>query len=168
MDVLKSMSRARFLRDRIPCSPLLLQLPSLYEEILNHPNTPDDVRREIETKLLSHRQRLLFSIPVTDTTQEFKSRLRNEVEDMVRGTVLLGIPDILAWNLLIESKDAGFIGRCGSTTFGLLLMPKSFRGIRPVNFAIIYTPISSCTLVSAVERVHGLYGYPNNRRRGRI
>ncbi|KAI0674837.1 TPR-like protein [Trametes maxima] len=85
------------------------QLPRLYNEILIHPNTPDDLRRETESKLLQLKQRLLFALPTTPPHVETKTRLAAEVSEMTGGMVLLKIPNELAWSLYIESKDATYI-----------------------------------------------------------
>ncbi len=86
------------------------QLPRLYNEILNHPNTSDDLRRETESKLLRMKQTHLFSIPADSKNKDKKARLAAEVEELINGIVLLKIPDELAWTLLTESKDAERIG----------------------------------------------------------
>ncbi|TFK87083.1 TPR-like protein [Polyporus arcularius HHB13444] len=82
------------------------KLPRLYNELLNHPNTSDDLRRETESKLLRMKQTHLFSIPADSKNKDKKARLAAEVEELINGIVLLKIPDELAWTLLIESKDA--------------------------------------------------------------
>ena len=83
------------------------QLPSLYNEILNHPNTSDDVRRATESKLLRHKQSYLCALPISSE----KTKVASELEDLVNGVVLLGIPDELAWTIFIEGKDCDTIGR---------------------------------------------------------
>ncbi|OJT10137.1 Superkiller protein 3 [Trametes pubescens] len=85
------------------------QLPRLYDEILNHPNTSDDLRRATEAKLLRTKQRHLYALPVTGKQQDSKPRLAAEVEKLISGMVLLKIPDDLAWSLFIESKDVDSI-----------------------------------------------------------
>ncbi|KAI0633616.1 TPR-like protein [Trametes polyzona] len=82
------------------------QLPRLYDEVLNHPNTSDELRRATEAKLLRTKQRHLFALPTTAQYQESKAQLAAEVEKLIGGMVLLKIPDELAWSLYIESKDA--------------------------------------------------------------
>jgi hypothetical protein len=89
------------------------QLPRFYNEILNHPNTSDDLRRATESKLLRHRQRYLYAIPVSGESAPLKTRIAGELESLVDGIVLLGIPDLLAWNLFINSKDCETIGTFG-------------------------------------------------------
>jgi superkiller protein 3 len=82
------------------------QLPSLYSDILNHSNTSDVLRRSTESKLLRHRQSYLHTLPISSE----KIRVANEVEELARGTVLLGIHDELAWMIFIDGKDCSTIG----------------------------------------------------------
>nr|VWP02312.1 Uncharacterized protein [Ganoderma boninense] len=85
------------------------QLPRLYNEVLNHPNASDELRRETEAKLLDLKQRHLFALPASEKTAE-KARLASELDELINGMVLLKIPNELAWTLLIEGKDAAEIG----------------------------------------------------------
>ncbi|KZT27982.1 TPR-like protein [Neolentinus lepideus HHB14362 ss-1] len=78
------------------------RLPRLYSEILNHPNTSDETRRAVEAKLLRHRQHYLFALP--DSEEKFK--VAEEVESLIDGVVLLGLPDELAWLLYIDGIDS--------------------------------------------------------------
>ncbi|TFK54052.1 TPR-like protein [Heliocybe sulcata] len=78
------------------------QLPRLYNEILNHPNTSDETRRTVEGKLLRHRQRYLYCLPDSDE----KAKVAAEVESIINGVVLLGLPDELAWVLYIDGMDS--------------------------------------------------------------
>ncbi|KAI0915649.1 hypothetical protein AcW1_003803 [Taiwanofungus camphoratus] len=82
------------------------RLPNLYSEIMNHPNTPDDLRRATESKLLRHKQRLLYALPAVGISSSRKALIAAELEDLVNGMVMLGIRDELAWYLFIEGKDA--------------------------------------------------------------
>ncbi|KAF8342132.1 TPR-like protein [Cantharellus anzutake] len=78
-------------------------LLSLYSEIVNHPNTPDQLRRSTEGKILRHKLQLLYALPPADHA---KTQLRQEIDDIVQGTVLIEVPDQLAWTIAIESKNA--------------------------------------------------------------
>ncbi|KAK0232722.1 TPR-like protein [Armillaria fumosa] len=78
------------------------RLPSLYNDILNHPNTSDELRRETETKLLRHKQQYMYALP---NTSEKKQTISQEVEDLINGTIILQLPDELAWSLFLERKD---------------------------------------------------------------
>ncbi|KAH9895045.1 TPR-like protein [Cubamyces lactineus] len=82
------------------------QLPRLYDEIMKHPNTSDDLRRATERKLLRMKQRHLFSLSPSGAQKEAKAKLAAEVDELIGGMVFLKIPDELAWTLFIESKDA--------------------------------------------------------------
>ncbi|KAF8270248.1 TPR-like protein [Lactarius quietus] len=79
------------------------KLPHLYDEILNHRNTSDDLRRLTESKQLRHVRNHLFSLPLQDPR---KRKLATEIEMLVSGTVLLRIPDELAWSTFINWKDS--------------------------------------------------------------
>lgn len=84
----------------------MCQLPDLYQEILSHAHASDEQRRDAESKLLAHKQRLLFALPGTGEFAEQKARLSAEVQDLVAGIVLLKIPNELAWTLYLEGRNA--------------------------------------------------------------
>lgn len=86
------------------------QLPALYEDILNHPNTSDKLRRATESKLLRHRQRYLYALPTTAEYASEKHAAYKVVEDMASGAVLLGVADELAWSCYMENLDVYDIG----------------------------------------------------------
>ncbi|THH06300.1 hypothetical protein EW146_g9652 [Bondarzewia mesenterica] len=86
------------------------RLPSYYNEILNHPNTSDDLRRNTESKLLRHKQQYLFALPTSDAKSNVKEKLVTEVQELIDGIVLLKIPDELAWSMFIDGKDTDTIG----------------------------------------------------------
>ncbi|KAH9947609.1 TPR-like protein [Amylocystis lapponica] len=89
------------------------RLPNLYNEVLNHPNTSDELRRSTESRLLRHRQRYLYVLPAAGEAAAQKTKVAAELEDLVNGMVLLGVQDDLAWSLFIEAKDAGSIDMYG-------------------------------------------------------
>ncbi|KAK0440394.1 TPR-like protein [Desarmillaria tabescens] len=78
------------------------RLPPLYNDILNHPNTSDELRRETETKLLKHKQQYLYALP---NTSEQKKKVLQQVEELINGAIILQLPDELAWALFLERKD---------------------------------------------------------------
>jgi superkiller protein 3 len=82
------------------------QLPALYNEIINHPNTSDILRRDTESKLLKHRQMYLHALPPGSE----KVKIAKEVDELVNGVIVLGIPNELAWGIFLESKDCDTIG----------------------------------------------------------
>lgn len=86
---------------------LPLQLPTLYNDILNHPSTSDELRRDIDMRLLRYKQQHLFALPEATSS---KAVLAAEVESLASGSVLLRIPDELAWMLVLELKDASTTG----------------------------------------------------------
>ncbi|KAG5653623.1 hypothetical protein H0H81_011849 [Sphagnurus paluster] len=81
------------------------KLPKLYDEILNHPSTSDDLRRETDAKLLRHKERYLQTIPDTPESTADKLKVLAELDELVKGVVILGIPDEFAWVIYLESKD---------------------------------------------------------------
>lgn len=85
----------------------LYKLPYLYDEILNHPNTPDELRRQTESKQLRRKRCHLFSLPQDDP---MKRQLAIEVEKLISGVVLLRIPDELAWSSFIDGQNCEAIG----------------------------------------------------------
>ncbi|KAG7088368.1 hypothetical protein E1B28_012371 [Marasmius oreades] len=85
------------------------RLPALYAELLNHPNTSDELRRKTDAKLLRYKLQYLHSFSTADPTDGPKSKLATEVTDLIKGAVILKIPDELAWILFLDGKDAGTI-----------------------------------------------------------
>ncbi|KAA1474268.1 superkiller protein 3 [Dentipellis sp. KUC8613] len=81
------------------------RLPTFYHEILNHPNTSDDLRRLTESKLLRHKRQYLQALP-TSGDNDIKQKLMDEVQELVNGIVLLNIPDELAWVIYLDEQDA--------------------------------------------------------------
>lgn len=78
------------------------QLPDFYNEMINHPHTPDELRRQTENKLLHFKKRYLFALP---KTADAKKGLSDQIDAMVNGAVILKVPDELAWTLFLERKD---------------------------------------------------------------
>ncbi|KAF8891676.1 TPR-like protein [Infundibulicybe gibba] len=81
------------------------QLPTFYNEILNHPNTSDTLRRETDAKLLRYKQCYLNSLPDSPEFAEERSKVVKEVDQLVDGIVLLKIPDEAAWMFFLEGKN---------------------------------------------------------------
>ncbi|SNX81782.1 related to antiviral protein SKI3 [Melanopsichium pennsylvanicum] len=104
------------------------KLPVLYEQVLAHPKAEDELRVEVEAKLLRHRVGLLTSYPskslargtapngtaavdrkaqqaqeLADAKQEsLKQQLRDDILKLASGTVIIGNPDELAWQIDLE------------------------------------------------------------------
>lgn len=87
---------------------LRLQLPELYNEVLMHPSTGDALRRQTESKLLRYKQRYLEALPEGAAA---KSAILRELDELVNGAVLLGIPDEFAWMIFLEAQDCETIGQ---------------------------------------------------------
>ena len=82
------------------------QLPALYNEIINHPKTSDELRRETESKVLLYKRQYLFALPAGKE----KDEIRGQVEEMANGAVVLQVPDELAWITYLELKDCATVG----------------------------------------------------------
>lgn len=98
------------LRPRIHLSH---KLPYLYDEILNHPSTSDELRRQTESKQLRRKRDHLFSLPLDDP---MKRQLAIEVEKLINGVVLLRVPDELAWSTFIDGQNCEVIGTAISSS----------------------------------------------------
>ncbi|PFH51986.1 hypothetical protein AMATHDRAFT_2475 [Amanita thiersii Skay4041] len=77
------------------------RLPTLYTEVLNHPNSPDALRRETESKLLLYKYKYLCSLQNSDE----KMRTLQEVDTLIESAILLQLPDEFAWTLSLETLD---------------------------------------------------------------
>ena len=82
-------------------------MPALYQEVLNHPGTSDDLRRSTEAKLIVYRQKYFYALP---TTSPDKVPLGKELDELVNGVVIIGVPDELSWSIFLEGKDSDMIG----------------------------------------------------------
>uniref|UniRef100_D8QCZ7 Superkiller protein 3 n=1 Tax=Schizophyllum commune (strain H4-8 / FGSC 9210) TaxID=578458 RepID=D8QCZ7_SCHCM len=81
------------------------KLPTLYNEIINHPKTSDELRRETESKVLFYKRQYLFALPAGKE----KDEIRGQVEEMANGVVVLQVPDELAWTTYLELKDCATV-----------------------------------------------------------
>src|SRR6266567_7483269 len=102
----------------------ILQLPSLYESILNHPSTSDELRQATESKQLRNKQNFLHSIPATKENLPLKQRISSEIDDLVDGIILLHKQDELGWNIFFESKDCEDMSQCLLYLYPLILFPE--------------------------------------------
>jgi superkiller protein 3 len=83
------------------------QLPDVYNLIINHPSTSEELRRATEAKIFRYKLKYLLALPHTDPQ---KLKLLAEVDELVKGTILLEIPDELVWTEYFESKNAQRLG----------------------------------------------------------
>ncbi|KAH7888376.1 superkiller protein 3 [Phlebopus sp. FC_14] len=86
------------------------KLPSLYQEVLNHPGTSDELRRSTEAKLIRCKQQYFYALP---PSAKEKVVLGSELDELVSGVVIIGIPDELAWSIYLEGKDGDTIDSYG-------------------------------------------------------
>lgn len=101
------------------------QLVPLYESILNDPDASerDDLRRDIEARVLLHWRTLLAALPSSFDLPSLnlsaiakrkdqllleerdKKAAREAAEDLARGMVLIGVQHESAWNIVLEWSD---------------------------------------------------------------
>jgi superkiller protein 3 len=86
----------------------------LYQELLNWSDN-EEVRREVDRKLLQHAYDKLLVLP-----KEQKDGQREKVWKWAEGLVILKHPFELAWNIIIEWKDCESIGATLWTEYRLL------------------------------------------------
>ncbi|OAX37205.1 superkiller protein 3 [Rhizopogon vinicolor AM-OR11-026] len=86
------------------------KLPALYNEILNHPNTSDELRRATESKLVRYKQQLFFALPSTDPE---KCQVGTQLDEMINGIVTIGIPDEFVWCMWLEGRDSDTVEGLG-------------------------------------------------------
>lgn len=82
----------------------------LYDEIINHPNTSDELRRETEAKVLRYKHNYRCALSASGDDGKIKLKLGEEIVSIIDGVVLLGIADELAWTMKIESEDKESLG----------------------------------------------------------
>jgi superkiller protein 3 len=98
---------------------------------MNHPSASDALRREAESKLIRHKQQYLHALPASST----KTALLNDLEELVNGVVLLGIPDELAWTICLEGKNHDTIGK---SNLGFYLKTKlNFGNLEGFGFTFL-------------------------------
>jgi superkiller protein 3 len=84
---------------------------TLYSDIVNHPSTSDELRRDTEAKILRYKHNFRCALAQTGEDVKLKINLGDEIRDIIDGVVLLGIPDELAWNMHLESQDHASLGK---------------------------------------------------------
>jgi hypothetical protein len=60
----------------------------------------------------------MSTIPSSGAVSERKTQVSEELEEMVNGIVLLGIPNEPVWKYYIEGQDAYSLGECISSSCG--------------------------------------------------
>lgn len=86
------------------------QLPKLYNDVIAHPYTSDELRRATEAKLLQFLHRFQCALPLSGDAGKRKLGIGKEVQELVDGVILLKIPNELAWCLYIEGRNTDTIG----------------------------------------------------------
>ncbi|KAG2355063.1 hypothetical protein BDR07DRAFT_1304231 [Suillus spraguei] len=86
------------------------KLPTLYNDILNHPSTSDELRRATESKLIRYKQQLFLVLPSTNPE---KREVGKQLDEMVHGIVTIGIPDEFAWCIWFEGRDSDTVEGLG-------------------------------------------------------
>ncbi|GAA6008264.1 hypothetical protein JCM11491_001948 [Sporobolomyces phaffii] len=116
-------TRRQVQAEQLPTS----KLPQLWQAVLNDADAADNesLRRDIEKKLLGQLRTTLSSLPSSfdpptvdltskakpKTQQEIesqdqaKSYYRGQVEELARGMALIGVPEVLAWEVAVEWSD---------------------------------------------------------------
>lgn len=79
--------------------------------MLNHPNTSDELRGEIEAKQLRYKQRHVQALPSTKEGLALKEKAVRDLDELIEGIVLLQKPDELGWKLFLESRDCDDLGK---------------------------------------------------------
>ncbi|KAF9484467.1 TPR-like protein [Pholiota conissans] len=139
------------------------QLITLYESILNHPNTSDELRRDIEAKQLRYKQQYLQSIPATADGRALKQKVAHELDELVQGIVLLKKPDELGWRMHFEGTDCEDLSEYGRDHVRsyIRLFPESalsslFRGYFAYNQEVLSEDEEEQALFSLDEDVDPL------------
>lgn len=61
--------------------------------------------------MLRHTQRHLYAIPDTSDFCQEKSKVLARLDELIKGVIILRIPDELAWTMYLESTDCETIGQ---------------------------------------------------------
>lgn len=78
------------------------KLPELWRSVLDHPQTTDAQRRAAESKLLWHQWTLLISLSTNST---LKNEVKERVQELAQGMVLIRLPDPKAWEIVLDWAD---------------------------------------------------------------
>jgi superkiller protein 3 len=78
--------------------------------VTNHPSCSDELLRTTESKLLHYKANYLHTLPISQEFKALKNELRQEVDELVRGVILLKLPNEFAWTLYMEEQDCETMG----------------------------------------------------------
>ncbi|KAG2046495.1 protein prenylyltransferase [Suillus hirtellus] len=101
---------------------------ALYNDILNHPSTSDELRRATESKLVRYKHQLFLALPSTDPE---KRQVGMQLDEMVHGIVTIGIPDEFAWCIWFEGKDYDTVGTEQAIKLTMITELATLEGLGP-------------------------------------
>jgi len=78
--------------------------------MLSHPSTSDELRVEVDAKVLKSKQKYLSAIPSTKEDMPLKRQVSKELDELLDAIVLLHKPDELGWKLYLEGRDCEDMG----------------------------------------------------------
>ncbi|EGN99549.1 hypothetical protein SERLA73DRAFT_159810 [Serpula lacrymans var. lacrymans S7.3] len=100
---------------------IICLLLTLYNEVLNHPNTPDELRRDVESRLIRHKQQYFYALSLSGASAAKKAEVGAELDGLVGGIVAISVPDELAWSLFLEGKDSSTLGKFIAFSFTIYI-----------------------------------------------
>lgn len=56
-----------------------------------------------------YKQKYFYALP---TTSSEKFPLGKELDELVEGVIIIGVPDEFSWSIFLEGKDSDTIGSC--------------------------------------------------------
>ncbi|KAI6026361.1 superkiller protein 3 [Pisolithus microcarpus] len=84
-------------------------LPLVYQEVLNHPKTSDELRRSVEARMIRYKQQIFHALPLSDPD---KSTVGIQLAELVNGIVAIGVRNQLAWSIFLEGLDQETVYEC--------------------------------------------------------
>lgn len=85
------------------------KLPLVYQEVLNHPKTSDELRRSVEARMIRYKQQIFHALPLSDPD---KSTVGIQLAELVNGIVAIGVRNQLAWSIFLEGLDQETVYEC--------------------------------------------------------
>ncbi|KAI6121364.1 superkiller protein 3 [Pisolithus sp. B1] len=86
------------------------KLPLVYQEVLNHPKTSDELRRSVEARMIRYKQQIFHALPLSDPD---KNTVGIQLAELVNGIVAIGVRNQLAWSIFLEGLDKETVYECG-------------------------------------------------------